>query len=240
MKRSKKILLATLLLCPLVMLSACVPPPSYLITTSSSDSTYGRVNGDRKDKMVEGSKITLSVIEDDPLNHPFVCWVKDYKTVVSAENALEIEYNEDTAGHYTAVFHEETTSMRFTTLSSIDVETTGFVSIEYKLDYSSSSSGSSNYSLLTEGTFETSSLYKTDNTSVLYFGTLGSNIEYKFIMNAILTDSQGNSSNHQFQFSDKVNSDMTTISATDETSNTTITLTFEKISYDIYQSEIEE
>lgn len=240
MKKSKKILISTLCLCPMLLLTACVPPPNYLITASSSDSTWGRAEGAIAEEMPEGTEMLLTVAETSPTDHPFICWVKDYKTVATTESIFKLSYTEETAGHYTAVFEDEASKMLFATLSSIEFDGSGYTNIDYTLNYSSSASGSNNYSQLSSGTFDPNAVYNTDLTSVLYFGSLGSVTEYKFEINVAITDSVGAITNHTIRFAQKVDNSTFAgtsscqISAQVGETETNIKLTFQKLTKDLY------
>ncbi len=239
MKISKKLLLSAALLCPMLAFSACATPPSYLITASVSEDSWGRIIGATTKEMEEGSKINLTAVELDSQNHPFICWVKDYRKVYSTESEMEIEYSEETKGHYTALYDEQALPMRYASLSSISISENQFSNISFTINYSSSTSGSNNYSLFIEGSFENENIFETDNSTLIYFGSLGSQVEYKFEINLVLNSSQEETT-QTLKFSNKVNTnsfaDGRTFTLSDNFANSdlTINLNFEKVSYSMF------
>ena len=124
MKKSLKIFLTCLFLCPLLILTACQSPAQYSITTNPSDSSLGSIPESSEinlNKKNEGTKITLSIKENYPETNPFICWIKDYKKVVSSEKNLDLTYNAENEGNYTAVFEE--TSLNKMMFSSLTIQT---------------------------------------------------------------------------------------------------------------------
>lgn len=245
MKRTKKILLSAILLSPVLLLTACVPPPSYLITASTYGTNWGRILGAETEEKEENSKITLSAVELESETHPFVCWIKDYGTVYSTEKEIELIYNEEAQGHYTAVFHEDASSMLFASLNSITIENAEYTNVTYTLNYSSNSSGSNNYSLFSEGEFEPASAYMTDNSSVLYFGPIGNVVEYKFEILTTFSNPEGEEQTYTLKFSTKLEENLFSngkceLTGSIENTDINIKLNFEKISYSMYHSLTEE
>ncbi len=240
MKKSIKSLLLILLLCPLLVLTACVPPPTFLITASSSEPAWGRVNGSPNESLNEGTQITLGAIETSAQEHPFIGWIKDYSKFVSTETDLELVVNEENAGHYTALFDESANSMRFATLTGVKLNSTIYTGATFTVNYSVNVSGSSNYNLFTTGTIVTGETFVGDLTSIIYFGALGSNREYKFELLLELTSAEGAKS-ETIRFNDKlVNSTFNQTNTCeistqfDETSS--VTLSFQKLSKDMYKT----
>lgn len=245
MKKSKKFLLSALLLSPLITLTACVPPPSYLITASTYGSTWGHILGAQTEEKEENTKITMTAVELDEENHPFICWVKNYHKVCSTENALELTYNEETEGHYTAVFHENYSSMMFASLSEITITNADYSSLKYSLRYSSNSSGSNNYSLFSEGEFDPSEAFKTDNSSVLYFGPIGNVVEYKFEFDVTFANEEAEEETKTIRITKKLDNNsfangLCQLSGTLDNTEISVNLKFEKISYTMYETQPEE
>lgn len=239
MKKLKKLILCFLFI-PILALTACVAPPSYLITVSRHGS-WGIIVGAPNGEMEEGSKAVISVEEADSQNHPFICWIKDYKKVYSTEKQIELVYGEETQGHYTAVFDEDSENMLFSTISAVDIQdSTSYSQIEYTILYSSNTSGSNNYFKLTSATIDaTSSItpFQTDNLSVLYYGPLGASVEYKFKMNITCVDLEGNSAYYETSFPQIVNNQTTSISTNISDTNIIVSLKFDKISYSMYHAD---
>ncbi len=240
MKKSIKSLMFILLLCPLLLLTACVPPDTFLVTASSSEPAWGRVTGAPNEYLEEGTQIMLDVIENDTDTHPFIGWIKDYNKLVGTENQMELVVNEENAGHYTAIFDESANSMRFATLTGVKLTSTEYTSANFIVNYSVSTSGSSNYNPFADGALLSGETFASDRTSIIYFGALGSNREYKFEILLELTSAES-TKNETIRFSEKLvnatfaESNTCEISAQiDET--TSVTLTFQKLSKDMYKT----
>lgn len=188
MKKFLKVFLFIICLCPIVLLAACQSPSSYLITAKPSDSILGSVQGALTEQQTEGTGITLTAKENSPQTNPFICWVKDYKKVVSTEKSLNITYNSYTAGFYTAIFAEkEYKNMRYACLSNILFDGNEYSSVNYEISTALMAAGSNEYSEFTNGELTVGTEIKTDCTSVLYLGGGGVNNEYKFNIKLNLT-----------------------------------------------------
>lgn len=246
MKKSKKILLACSVLSPILLLSACTTPPSHLITASPSENLWGSISGITNTEMQEGTRAKMTAVEFDGQNHPFVCWIKGNSKIFSTDKSVNLEYNDATAGHYTALFDDQPTGMRYSAITAITFSSSEYTNIDFSLNYSSSISGSNNYFYYTQGSTEQSLTYETDKQTVLYFGSLSDSIEYKFEIKLTLTDVYGSLKNHTLKFTEKLkaasfgNSAEYAISDTIGEENITITLDFEKLSFNMYQQQPEE
>lgn len=208
MKKTLKIILSGIFLASAILFSACTSPEQYQITVYPSDSTLGAVleaSEVNLNTKAEGTKISLTARELNAEN-PFVCWIKDYKTVVSNEQVLNLTYDKNTAGNYTAVFKEPSyNGMVFASLSNISFELDERVDVpynqvEYVVNYAEISNGSNNYNVLCEGSFSLNqNPYSTGNKSVLYFGKPGNMNEY--VVNVILTLKAADGSSYPLTFS---------------------------------------
>ena len=209
MKKYLKVILSSLCLGFACLFTACVSPAQYLITTNPSDSSLGsvieasQVNLNTK---AEGSRITLTAKENTTTN-PFICWIKDYKTVVAKDKQINLTYNAASAGNYTAVFSESTQNkMMFASLASVKFEIDsdndeGYTEVQYNIQYAILSTGSENYSTLTENHFNLQDTQvNTDNRSVLYFGKVGANYEYALKVNVVLKNQSGDLTDDNFEF----------------------------------------
>lgn len=195
MKFSKKIAMLSICLTPLVLLTACVPPTSYLITASSSDTSLGFVQGYNRNAMPEGEKVTL--VANATSESPFACWVKDDYKVVSNENSLKLTYTASNEGHYTAVFEEKDFSkMAYCTISEFDFSPSGFIHVEYSLKLAKlkNSSGSSDFYEFMSGRYDTNGKITYKPETVLYFGGAGDNYVYLIKLNLTLFSSSGSNS----------------------------------------------
>lgn len=243
MKKSKLFLLCVALLCPIVLLTACTTPPSHLITASPSEKLWGRVSGAINTEMAEGEKINLTAVEFDASYHPFICWLKGNSKVVSTEKSIELEYNSENAGHYTALYDDQPSSMRYCTISSIDFDTNGYSAISFSLSYSSSAIGSINYLPYAEGTISSGETFESEKQTVLYFGSLADDTQYKFEIVITLTNNSGEAQSTSLKFNEKLsnssfNGESThSISNTASLGDTTITLNFQKLSADMFSAE---
>ena len=205
MKKSLKMVLSGLFLCSALLLSACASPDEYLITAKSSDSILGSVVGASEintNKKAEGTNITL-IANQNYEENPFICWIKDYQTVVSNEKELNLTYNSLSAGNYTAVFAESSCDkMLFASLSEIEFEPNdelvnenGYSIWEYQVEYSNSLFGVDNYYKLTDGTSNIGeSPISTDNRSTLYLGSAGINNNFIIRVNLTLKNQSGDNS----------------------------------------------
>lgn len=204
MKKFKKTALLSLCLSPLLLLTACVSPPNFSITASSSDTQLGYVQGFDKTEMSEGTKVTLSAYELK--ENPFICWVKDNKKIVSQESKISLTYNSSNEGHYTAIFEESDISkMQYATITDIEFTPTGYTKVEYNLTTALLTSGSSDYYEFASGNYSIGEEHATDTMSVVYFGSTGDSYEYLLKINLKITDSQNAETSIEFQLQTKVN-----------------------------------
>ena len=240
MKKNLKIFVFLICLCPLILLTACTPPEKFLISALPSDSSLGSVQGVLTEKKEEGSKITLTAKENNSENNPFICWVKDYKTVVSNTKRLNLTYNSSSAGHYTAIFEEDSSSkMMFSCLSKIDFQPAGYTTINYEIYSALITSGSDEYAKFINGSYTIGSDSEVDKMQVIYFGGVGVNNEYKFKVNLKMLDVQGMETQYEFQINSLLNrnnfeGENCTISHHVSDFNADISLTFEKLTFGKY------
>lgn len=242
MKKSIKTIFFTLCLCPAFILSACVPPPSYLITAKSSDIELGTVHGYKEKEMEEGYVVTLTANEINP----FICWIKDDSLVAGTEKNLKLTYNEKTAGEYTAVFEEnDISSMMYASLTSVNFEPNNYSSISYKISTALISRGSDNFSDFANGILKDGENTETDRTSIIKIDGIGQEYSYKILINLTLSNNQEGDNNVEFQISQIVDKTLFNdqgvceITQYNENLNASITLTFEKLTYLMYHSQIE-
>lgn len=245
MKKSIKFMLLILLCCPLLAFAACTPPATYSITAVPSDSTLGRVDGAfNLEKLAEGTTINLSVIENKPSTNPFICWVKDNKTVVETSKNITLTYSQSKAGNYTAVFDETSNSkMQYSSFSSISLDIEGFSFINYTLEYARTNSGSSDFTELEKSSFNNGQTYQTENKNLLYFGKAGENYEYKLRINFELITSADATTEFSYSFNTLINNksfdnngSFTIIEELDYY-NTPITLTFNKLNKSMFEQQ---
>ncbi len=248
MKKFIKVFLLILCLCPIVLLTACQSPSSYLITAKPSDSILGSVQGALTEQRTEGTGITLSAKENIAQTNPFICWVKDYKNVVSTEKSIYLTYNAETAGFYTAVFAEnEPKNMRYACLSNILFDGTEFSSLSYEISTALMAAGSNEYSPFTSGDLTVGTELKTDCRSVLYFGGAvgGVGNEYKFNIKVNLTPVAGSETTiteYSFSITELLNSskfngtDKCVITHNISALDSTISLVFTKLSVNTYSN----
>ncbi len=240
MKRKMKYLLA-ICLCPF-LLTACTPPPSYVINVSPSDLKLGSVKGGTSDEKQEGSQITLEVNENMPETNPFICWIKNGRTVVSTEKTLNLTYNSSNAGSYTAVFEEEAKKMRYSSLTKIDCQPEGYSNVSFQLSVSAISSGSTNYSLFTEGSMNNGESFLTDNKTICYLGNADGLNVYRFQISFELGNGE-NTDKFIYVFnntlSDSLFGDNETCTITEHSDElkTDISLTFSKLTYSLYHQQ---
>ncbi len=239
MRKIFKFFMIVLCLCPVILLSACTSPAKFLITAGKSDNELGSIQGNLNNEMEEGTKITLLAKEHYPESNPFICWVKDYNKVASTKKSLTLSYNKNTAGHYTAVFAESLSSMRFSSLSNIKFESENYVNGEFEIYSALTSTGSDNFTLFSSGKTEINEEFKTDNKNIIYLGEANSNSnynEYKFKVKVKMTNSQNIQNEYEFEINTLLNyksfdSDGNCIlKQSVNLLNTTLTLTFSKLS----------
>ena len=206
MKKNKKATLISICLAPLLLLTACVPPASYTITASSSDTQLGYVHGFDKNAVEEGNKVTLSAVSTS--ENAFLCWIKDNKKIVSQEEKLTLIYNSNNQGHYTALFEEKDTSkMLYANLTEINFEPSGFTSVEYTLSTALLSSGSSDYYEFAYGEFVIGDEHTTDINSVMYFGGAGDEYVYLIKIAFKLYDSNNAETSYEYQLQTRIEKD---------------------------------
>lgn len=239
MKKSVKIFLILLCLCPILLLTACTSPATYLITAVPSDSSLGVIQGAyNNEQLSEGTNITLIATEkqETALTNPFICWVKDYKTVVSTEKELSLTYSQSTAGNYTAVFNETSQNkMMFASINKINCSVEGYSTINYTIKYARVNSGSSDFIELENGSYTNGQEYNTNNTSLIYFGNAGANYEYKIQIDFVFVTATGGETSYSVSFTDLVNkesfnnSGKTELTEQIEILDSSVTLTFQKL-----------
>lgn len=241
MKRKFKYLFA-IFLCPFI-LSACTLPSSYTITANYSDGELGVVKGDTMEAKEEGSEITLEAIEKKPETNPFICWIKNGRSVISIEKTLKLTYDASTAGSYTAVFEEDNyNKMRYASLTQIDCQPEGYSNISFKLSVSAISSGSTSYTPFIEGSINNGESFMTDNTKICYLGSAdGANV-YRFQISFELGTGD-NPDKFIYVFNNTLNdslfddSGICTITENLQEINTDIKLTFNKLTYSLYHQQ---
>ena len=236
MKKSTKAMIISLCLSPVVLLTACVPPPSYTITASSSDLNLGYVKGYHEEQKEEGSKVTLTAVPTS--DSAFICWVKDDKEIVSKEEKLNLTYNNKTAGNYTAVFDEpDISKMQYASIADFSFTPTGYSKVEYQVNTALLSSGSSDYYEFINGSYTIGQEEDFVSNSVIYFGGIGDEYTYLIKINFKLYSSTNEETTFEYTLQTKLTKENfvegeTTI--TEEVSvleNTTVGLKFEKLRY---------
>ena len=250
MKKSFKIILFLFCLCPIVLLTACGSPEKFFILARVSDYTLGSFQGLVEDQyQPEGTSINLIANESPETaeTNPFICWVKDNKSVITTEKSLPLTYSAATAGTYTAVFHtSKQEQMRYSSLNKISLENAeNYASVEYSISYANITSDSDSLMILEEGKYNLEAEYKTDNKSLLYFGKPGENNEFKILINLKLFTAEGSyfeipleyenlltssdfDTNGTANITQECNSDMLDASIP-------ITLTFQKLNSSMYK-----
>ena len=196
MKKSIKFFLLILWLCPIILLSACGTTTYYSIFVSPSDSVLGSVLGTLSNTtQVEGTTMSLTARENNSSTNPFICWIKDNSTVVSTDINLNLTYNSQNAGRYTALFEETSpNSMMYTAVDSITFQIpTNTTSISFELKYYRASSGSEQSITLESGQLTTSNIYNSNHNSLLYLGSVGTlnSYQYRLSMDITLIDNSG-------------------------------------------------
>ncbi len=247
MKKSIKMFLISLCLCPLLLLTACGTTSYYTITVSPSDSVLGSVLGTLSDStQVEGTTVTLTAKENSAQTNPFICWIKNNNTVVSTDTALTLTYNSETAGRYTALFDETNpNSMMYAAFDTITFEPIADVTeINFTLSYSRTASGNDVYTTLARGSLSTENTYTSDHTSVLYLGSVGtiSSYQYRFRLNITLVDSNGAETSYSLTSQAILNNSSFNstrdyeITIYDSNSDSDIVLSFVKLSKELFSS----
>lgn len=203
MKKSKLLIISSLCLSPLLLLTACVPPQSFSITASSSDSTLGNVYGQYFEEMQEGTKVTLKAVPTE--DNTFVCWIKDNKQITSQESELNLSYNNETSGHYTAVFQEtQISKMQYASLSGLDFEISGYSKVEFNVSTALVATGSDEYTDFVNGEYVAGQENSIDPSSVIYFGGAGQNLTYTIKVQFKLYDSQNTETTYEYLLNQKI------------------------------------
>lgn len=243
MKKNIKLSLFSLCLSPLFLLTACVAPPSYTITASSSDLQLGYVQGATSQAKEEGSIIKLNAVSTS--SSPFICWIKDNKTIVSNESEFELTYQQDTEGHYTAVFEEtDIQKMIYAKLEEIEFAPAGATNIEYTIQTAMLTSGSNDYYDFVQGTLPKAEDEEPQEESVIYFGGAGADYVYVIKIKFKYTDSSNAETSFEYTLKTKIdkstfsNAGSLVITENIEAVNTSIKLKFNKISLNEIKDEI--
>ena len=244
MKKSIKVLLSILCLCPMLILSACTSSTYYTINVYTSDSNLGSFVGNYTNpSQLEGTTMTLIANENNSTSstNPFVCWIKNDNQVVSTNNQLTLTYSSSTAGDYVAVFQETNpSSMIYMALDSITISgLSSFSNVTFTLSYSTI--GNSNvYATLESGTFSDIGDYLSSHMSVLCFG--GANElsvnQYRFRIEVTTPTEDGSVTStytsqeyiNNSSFNNQLNKSLTMTSDDD----TTIILNFEKLNSEMF------
>lgn len=238
MKKLIKILLSFLCLCPLLLLTACGTSTYYVINVSSSDDYIGTFSNNRNNnpRQLEGTSITLTAIEKSSSN-PFICWVKDNKTVVSTSSELQMTYSSQTAGNYTAVFEEAPSGMMYTALDNLRINNSNYYGANFVLYYSNTISGNDVYVEFERGSVGSDGTFNSSHTSVLYLGSVGTinNFQYKFKIELTVTDGETQAFEATTVLTNSTFNNTSTASiAITDSSSRNITLNFEKLSKNMY------
>lgn len=245
MKKILKVFMMILCLSPILLLSACKSPNTYLIKAGTSDRELGYFQGTLNNEMEEGKKVTIVAKELFPETNPFICWVKDYSKVVSTSKSMTLTYNKRTAGHYTAVFADSNSGMRFTALTNIHFESENYSSVEYQISSALTSTGSDNFTTFINGKIEVNNDFKTDNKNIVYLGNASSpeNFnEYKFKVKVKMINSQNIQTEYEFEFDNLLNYKLFDNAGKCEIKQevsaieTTLSLTFEKLKPSMFES----
>lgn len=247
MKKSVKILLSILCLCPVLLLTACGESNYYTINVGTSEQKFGYIISNYTDpRQFEGTTMTLTAIEKDQTNNPFICWIKDNNTVVSTDEVLTLTYNSSTAGDYVALFEETKPSgMIYMTLDNFAI--TGldsYSNVTFSLSYSTINNISSNT------TFESGSLseigeFTSNNRNVLYLGKPGETdtYQYQFKISLTIPTIDGNvtntytSTSGQYLNNDSFDDAMTTSINIVGDDGVNIVLNFEKLNQNMFNWE---
>lgn len=123
------ILVLTLLIVPMFVLSACDETKYYYVFAKSSSSN-GTIGGpDGKNKIAEGTEITLSANENS-----FICWIRNERKVVSIDKIYRFNLNSSNDGVYTALFQESYSTMNYFVLTDLKVEIKGYTQFNIKIN----------------------------------------------------------------------------------------------------------
>lgn len=240
MKRFFKVFLIVLLLCPVLLLTACGTSVYYSISVSPSDFTLGSVVGTlNNESQLEGTTMALSVKENKPTTNPFICWIKDNSRIVSTTNNLNLTYNSQSQGRYTALFDETAPNkMMYASLNNIDFQyPENVANVNFSLNYARTISGSGNFILLESGT-ATNNKYNSTKTSVIYLGSAGTvnNYRYRIRLNMTIVDVSGQESTYTIDCTDILNNSSfnnnayVSFTISDNIAEGNIVLTFSKLS----------
>ncbi len=245
MKKFFKVFMLILCLSPILLLTACKSPETYLIKAGTSDTELGYFQGAINKEMEEGSKVTLVAKELRPETNPFICWVKDYNSIASTSKNLTLTYNKQTAGHYTAVFADSNSGMRFVSLSNIQFESENYSSAEYQISSALTSAGSDNYKNFSKGKIEVNNEIKTDNKNIVYLGGASSANnynEYKFKVKVKMITAQNIQNEYEFEINTLLNyksfdnEGKCILKQNVEAINTTLSLTFTKLNPSMFSN----
>ena len=246
MKKSKIATIFSLCLTPMLLLTACVAPPNYKITATSSDIQLGYVQGFDKDAMPEGNQVTLHAVSTS--DSPFLCWIKDDKTIVSNKEKLTLTYNQENQGYYTALFEEKNISaMMYASLYDFEFSPQNCVKIEYELKTAILTSGSNDYYNFISSSYAVGDDYINKSPNVIYFGGAGDEYVYLLKVAFKLYDAQNAETSYEYQVETKVNKNafdengIFTITENVSALETNLTVKFKKLTaQDIVTDEDEE
>ena len=245
MKKSVKIFLSILCLCPILLLTACSSSTYYTINVYWSDSSLGSVVGNYTNpRQLEGTTMTLIANENNATasTNPFICWIKDDSQVVSTNKELSLTYNSSTAGDYVALFEETNPSgMIYMTLDNLVVSgISSYSNVNFTLSYATI--GNSNvYVNFESGTLSEIGEFISDHTSVLCFGGANelSTNQYRFRIEITIPIEDGSVTNtytsQRYISNSTFNNQLTTSLTITGTENISITLNFEKLNSSLYQ-----
>lgn len=245
MKKSVKILLSILCLCPMLLLSACTSSTTYIINVYWSDSTYGSVVGNfTNPRQVEGTTMTLVANENNSTSstNPFICWIKNDSKVVSTDKELTLTYNSSTQGDYIAVFEETNPSkMIYTSLDGLVISgLDSYIGVTFVLSYATIEN-SNVFIPFESGSISETGEFISDHTSVLCFGGSGEREESQYRFRIEITSptedgtitntytSQGYFNNSSF------NGQLQTSIVITGINEEVITLNFEKINMTLFE-----
>jgi len=242
MKKSTKAMLFSLCMSPVILMTACVAPPSYTITASSSDISLGYVKGFDKQAMQKGQKVTISAISTS--DSPFLCWIKDNKLIVSKEEKLNLTYNNKNEGHYTALFKEnDITKMQYANLVDFSFSPSGYTKVDYEINTALLTSGSSDYYNFTNGSHTIGDKEEIQSNSVLYFGGIGDEYIYLIKLNLKLHDNKSQETSFEYTLQTNLNNDdfnnkgeLVINEEVELLGNAALTLKFEKLNFDEVES----
>lgn len=238
MKKLKKILMIVFLM-PILLLASCSDPSSFVITASPSDRILGTVRGAIDGAVTEGNKVTLTAYENANTanTNPFLCWIQNQSFVVSTDRSIELTYNAQSAGNYTALFAEQDLSkMMYAAPSTIEINSQLEVqTINFSLQYARSTSSSDFHNLISSS-FANGTPFQSDYKNVLYLGNALSSYSYIIRLEISLVYNDGSTSSpYIVEFDNEVirnsfdSSGNLAISEYDTVTASTVTVTFTKL-----------